>query len=112
MTRIDKLILGLASGAALGAFLLQCPTQTGGAFCLEYAVPPRTLAGSAVVLPALTLAACSFAAMLVSTALHHMAGRHDAAVPARSLAAELAWTMIPIMIIVGVALRAIGLPVA
>lgn len=109
MTRIDKLILSLASSAALVALLSQCPGQAGRAFCPGYAVPPETLAGSAVVLLAMTLAACSFVAMLVSTALHHKTRRHDSAVRARSLAVELVWTGIPIAIIVVVTIHAIGL---
>lgn len=108
MTRIDKLILGVASSAALVAFLSQCPAQADGKYFAAVTLLPQALAGSMAVLLITALAACSFAAMLLSTAMHHKTRRRNAGGPIRSMAVELAWVAIPIAIIVGVAIPASG----
>lgn len=109
MNRVDKLILSLASMATLVAFLSQCPAASERALCARFAVLPETLVGSAVVLLITTLAACSFAAMLVSTALHHRTHGHNSDGRTQALAVELVWVAIPIVIIVAVAIPASGL---
>lgn len=113
MSRIDKLILGLASAATLAAFLLQCPAQADRAFCTRFTAVPDALGASGAMPLVAAIAVCSFVAMLLSTALHHKtrrrhSGRHSVG-RARSLAGELAWVAIPIVIVVGVAIPASGL---
>lgn len=109
MKRVDKLILGLATMAMMVAFLSQCPSQAERAFCARFAVFPETLLGSALMLFITILAACSFAAMLLSTALHHKTRGQHAVGRTRALAIELVWVAIPILIMVTVAIPASGL---
>ncbi|MEX0914526.1 MAG: hypothetical protein WD397_07420 [Wenzhouxiangellaceae bacterium] len=109
MNRVNKLILGVASLATLVTFLSQCPSRAERVFCARLGLLSEPLAASVLILPITVLAACCFTAMLLSTALHHRARGHNPAGRARSLAMELVWVAIPILIIVAAAIPASGL---
>jgi len=113
MNRPNTFIVGLAVLAAVSAafwLLLAAPALTGNEINMPVGVTPQSVTHYELHMTILWICVIIgilvFTAMFTSIVLHRKSRNHEAARFSHSTKAEIAWTIIPVLILIGMAVPA------